>query len=204
MKLDASQIKLYYGANKTPQIIDVPVFKYFTISGHGDPNGDEFKLVIEALYCLSYAVKMSYRSATPPNGYYDYKVFPLEGEWTLFDPSLGKSDKANFAYKMMIQQPDFVDEKLFAYYLGLVKAKKNNPKLGLLKFEEICDGLCGQILHFGSYDDEPYTFTRLETFLTEMGYSRTSYDHKEIYLSDPRKTVNEKLRTLLRVKIKNV
>jgi hypothetical protein len=58
---------------------------FIMVSGTGDPNGERFALATEALYSLSYAVKMSYRSNDVPDGYYEYTVFPLEGVWDLID-----------------------------------------------------------------------------------------------------------------------
>jgi len=58
-----------------------------------------------------------------------------------------------------------------------------------------------QILHIGSYDDEPETFEKLALFIKEKGYRRTSKEHKEIYMSDPRRTAPEKLKTILRVTV---
>lgn len=53
-------------------------------------------------------------------------------------------------------------------------------------------------MHIGSFDDELKSFARMEEFCKERGFIRTSKIHREIYLSDPRKTESEKLRTVLR------
>lgn len=71
--------KHIYLPTTKPVIIDVDTIPYVMISGEGDPNGEEFSLATEALYRLSYAVKMSYKSDNVPVGYYEYTVFPLEG-----------------------------------------------------------------------------------------------------------------------------
>ncbi|BDP56301.1 hypothetical protein OK7_04162 [Enterococcus faecium EnGen0024] len=63
------------------------------------------------------------------------------------------------------------------------------------------EGLCAQILHVGPYDEEPATFEKLEAFIAKEGYERASKEHKEIYISDPRKSAPEKMKTILRVKI---
>lgn len=57
------------------------------VNGSGDPNGEEFAMATEALYSMSYAVRMSYKSENVPAGYYKYTVFPLEGLWDLIDQS---------------------------------------------------------------------------------------------------------------------
>lgn len=69
---------LYMPINK-PEIVDVPKIPFLTLKGIGDPNESEFSIVIEALYSLSYAVRMSHKSDDVPEGYYEYTVFPLEG-----------------------------------------------------------------------------------------------------------------------------
>ena len=60
-------------------------------------------------------------------------------------------------------------------------------------------------MHTGSYDDEPETIQKIEAFLEEQGYE-TDFSgcrmHNEIYLSDPRRTAPEKLRTVIRLHIR--
>lgn len=59
-----------------------------------------------------------------------------------------------------------------------------------------------QILHVGSYDDETPTLHRLhDEYLPEHGLTFNG-DHHEIYLSDPRRTAPEKLKTVLRQPVK--
>ena len=71
-----------------------------------------------------------------------------------------------------------------------------------LRLEDYDEGLAVQILHIGSYDDEAPTIARLhDRFLPENGLVETG-PHHEVYLSDPRKTAPEKLRTILRQPVK--
>lgn len=63
------------------------------------------------------------------------------------------------------------------------------------------DGLCCQMLHVGPYDDEPASFAQMEAYCTEAGYVRTDKTHREIYLSDPRKTAPSKRKTVLRFRV---
>lgn len=57
------------------------------------------------------------------------------------------------------------------------------------------------MLHIGPFDTEPTSFEKMEAYCVENDWSRQSKDHKEIYLSDPRKTAAEKMKTVLRFKI---
>ena len=186
----------------SPEVIEVPSMSFLMINGLGDPNGEDFAKATEALYSLSYAVRMSYKKDVVPVGYYEYTVFPLEGVWDLLDYSKPATDKSNFKYTIMIRQPDFLTQELFNLFLEQTKKKKPNPFLDNVRFEDMEDGLCCQMMHLGSYDDEPESFARMEKFCLEHGYDRASKLHREIYLSDPRKSEPSKQKTVLRFSVK--
>jgi len=194
--------KTLYMPKTAPEIVDVPSIPFFTLSGSGDPNREAFAEETAALYSLSYAVKMSYKSDNVPAGYYEYTVFPLEGVWDLLDRSKPATDKSNLKYKIMIRQPDFLTEPMFERFLEQTKKKKPNPFLGQVRFERISDGLSCQMMHLGSFDDEPQSFARMETFCEEQGFIRTSLLHREIYLSDPRRVEPAKMKTVLRFPVR--
>lgn len=193
---------LYLPKNE-PTIIDVPPAKFFSLKGKGNPNNEEFKRVIEALYSLSYAIRMMPKKGFTPEGYFEYTVFPLEGIWDLDEEGrqLSTLDKDELIYTLMIRQPDFVTDALFVKAKNSIEKKIAEELLNNIVFEEIHEGLSVQCLHLGSYDDEPETFSMMEAFCEENNISRESYLHKEIYLSDARKTSTEKLKTVLRFKV---
>lgn len=193
--------KSFYLPKAKPEIIDVPKMKFIMINGTGDPNNEEFEKAVEALYALSYAVKMSYKTKEVPPNYYEYTVFPLEGIWDLIDPSLSEKDKHNFKYTIMIRQPDFLTDEWFEKFLAQTKKKKPNPYLEKAVLGEMTDGLCCQMMHKGSYDDEPESFTKMQLYCEEQEYIRTNKTHREIYLSDPRRTDAAKMKTVLRFKV---
>lgn len=202
-KLDYKKdFKELYLPKNSPSIIEVPTMKFVVIDGQGDPNGDEFAQATAALYSFSYAVKMSYKSKDVPEGFYDYTVFPLEGVWDLVDKTKPSTDKSNYAYSIMIRQPDFLTDELFERFKTETKKKKPNIYLDKLRYETIAEGLCCQMLHLGSYDDEPASFERMSQFCINSGYERSSLKHREIYMTDPRKTEASKLKTVLRFKVK--
>lgn len=196
---------LYLPKNK-PEVIDVPELQFLTISGAGNPNDPFFADYIGVLYSVSYPIKMTLKKlATPPEGYCDYTVYPLEGVWDITDEAKKKYDgtfnKDDLVFKLMIRQPDFVMEDFFLEMLELIKKKKPNPLLDEVKLERITDGKCVQMLHIGSYDDEPASFEKMEAFAEKENLKRLSKKHREIYLSDFRKVAAEKLKTVLRFKV---
>lgn len=197
--------KTYYLPKQKPEIIEVPEFKFITISGEGNPNSDNFVSYIEALYGIAYGIRMSYKWTDPPKGYYEYTVYPLEGVWDLIDPSLydGKTvDKDNLKFELMIRQPEFVDEALFKRVVKAVIEKKSEGLFSSVEFKIISEGPCIQMMHKGSFDNEAMSFEIMENYCQESGHERVSKVHREIYISDPRKTAPEKLKTVLRFKIR--
>lgn len=193
--------KNLYLPKAKPAILEIPDLSFIIVEGEGDPNGEEFGLATAALYSLSYAVKMSYKSNNVPAGYYEYTVFPLEGVWDLIDKSISHTVKSNLKYKIMIRQPDFMTAELFERFLTETKKKKPNPFLDKAEFATISEGLCCQMMHFGSYDDEPASFDIMHRYCEDNGYNRASLLHREIYISDPRKTEADKLKTVLRFQV---
>lgn len=200
------QEKQFYQPKNKPEQIDVPAFKFITLAGEGNPNSPFFAECIGVLYSLSYAIKMTPKKMdNPPDGYHDYTVYPLEGVWDINEEAKknfkGKINKDDLVFKIMIRQPDFVTEAFFSEMLEVVKKKKPHALLTEAKFESITEGKCVQMLHIGSYDDEPASFQIMEEYAEANNLKRLSKMHREIYLSDFRKVAPDKLKTVLRFNV---
>jgi hypothetical protein len=194
------QEKNLYFPKEEPSLIDVPSMNYLSISGKGNPNSQEFSEKISALYSLSYAIKMSYKNNYPIDGYYEYTVYPLEGVWDLSEDGREKTvlDKNELIYTIMIRQPEFVTEKIFTDLQKKTILKKNIPYLSEVKLEEVHDGKSIQIMHVGSFDDEPRSFQKMKDYLLKNNLKQRSLVHREIYLSNFLKVEKDKLKTVLR------
>lgn len=190
-----------YTAKTKPALVEVPAGWFIRINGQGDPNDEAFALATSALFSLSYAVRMSYKSDHVPVGYQTYKVFPLEGEWGLVDPALAATNRDNWAYSLMIRQPPFLGMADHQRIAAEVARKKPNPLISAARFELVEEGLCCQALHIGPYSQEPATFALMDAFIKQQGFCRAGHNHREIYLGDPRKAAPASLRTILRVKV---
>ena len=174
--------------------IQVPPVSYLMVDGHGDPNSTPaYKLAVESLYTTAYTIKFACKAIGK-----DFAVMPLEGLWSAADPeSFTARRKHEWDWTIMIMVPDYVDDHM----LDAAQAKAREKRGTLsdsLRLETLEEGLCLQALHIGSYDDEaPLLATLHREIMPSGGYSFAG-PHHEIYLSDPRKTSPEKLKTLLR------
>ncbi|HRQ30804.1 MAG TPA: GyrI-like domain-containing protein [Saprospiraceae bacterium] len=185
-----------------PVLTEVPALNYFVIEGTGNPNDEAFAEFISVLYSLSYGVKMSPKKNMTPDGYLEYSVYPLEGIWDMTQEARkhfsGTIDKDALVFQLMIRQPEFVSTDFAQMILEHTKKKKPHPLLEKVRFETFTEGSCIQMMHLGSFDNEPESFRIMESFADEMKLHRKSKVHKEIYLSDVRKVSPDKLKTVLR------
>ena len=114
------------------------------------------------------------------------------------------SRKDDFCWISMIRLPEFVTREVFDWAVREATEKKKTD-FSKAEFFTLHEGLCVQCMHTGSYDDEPETIQKIDAFLEEQGYE-TDFSgcrmHHEIYLSDPRRTAPEKLRTVIRLPIR--
>lgn len=193
--------KEIYGASTKPCVIDIPVQKFIVISGSGDPNGEIFSDKVAALFSIAYKIKMTYKSlAEKSSEITDYSVYPLEGIWSKASEN-ERLVKEELQYRIMIRQPDFITREMFDNALVEVKSKKDNLYLADVSFETICDGRCIQVLHKGSFDDEPASFEIMDEYCLDHGYKRFGKEHREIYLNNANRTKKANLKTILRYKI---
>ncbi|WP_286669593.1 GyrI-like domain-containing protein [Thomasclavelia cocleata] len=197
-----------YLPKQEPMLINVPKITYVTVCGKGDPNTcEEYKEAIELLYGISYTIKMSKMTDDKIDGYFEYVVPPLEGLWWLDKKpeDLFISDKNKFYWKAMIRLPEFVTVNVFEIAKNKLKIKKPNLDINKINYEEIEEGKCVQIMHIGSYDSEVTSIKKIYDFIDENGLEIDINDcrlHHEIYLSDPRKTKVENLKTVIRYPVK--
>lgn len=212
-KLDyKKEYKDLYLPKTTPTQIDVPNMKFICVTGKGDPNQEagEYQQALQLLYGLSFTIKMSKMGDYKIDGYFEYVVPPLEGFWWMErEENVNYVRKEDFNWISMIRQPDFVTREVFQWACEELKSKKGLDTKNL-EFREIEEGLCVQILHVGSYDDEPKTIQKIEAYMEQNSLKSAIGDfekgfvrrHHEIYLSDPRRTKVENLKTVIRIPVK--
>ena len=204
------ECKELYKPSAKPSIVSVPPMAYVAVRGKGDPNAEngEYKRSIPLLYGIAYTIKMSKKGSRNIDGYFDFVVPPLEGFWWQdgADGSIDYARKGDLNFISCIRLPDFVTRDDFDWAVDEATAKKKLD-FSSVEFITIDEGLCVQCMHIGPYDDEPATIDAMHELALKQGYQpdfSAVRKHHEIYLSDPRKCVPEKLKTVIRHPIKAI
>ena len=197
------EYRMFYLPTMQPEILEVPRMNFVAVRGEGDPNtpGGAYQRALGVLYAVSYALKMSKMTDYRIEGYFDYVVPPLESFWR--QPGTQRIDyarKADFRWIACIRLPDFVSAEDFHWAVSKAERKKKLD-CATAEFMTIEEGLCVQIMHLGPYDEEPASVAAMEKHIRDCGYVTDFSNvrqHHEIYLSDPRRTAAEKLKTVIR------
>ena len=197
------EYKEFYMPKSKPSIVTVPEMNYIAVRGKGDPNEEdgEYKRAIGLLYGIAFTIKMSKKGDHRIDGYFDFVVPPLEGFW--WQDGVQGVDYANkdtFNWISVIRLPDFVSREDFNWAVEEASAKKKTD-FSKVEFFTYDEGLSVQCMHIGSYDDEPETVKLMHEYMDEQGYELDITEermHHEIYLSDARKVVPEKRKTVIR------
>ena len=198
------EYKELYAPKTAPSIVDVPEMLFIAVDGEGDPNTSQaYQDALEVLYGLPIP------SDEPTKRLHTRRVLrlccpTLEGLWEgggVDVETMTVSDKNTFTWTMLLRQPDFVTEEVFAWAKEVLGKKKKGLDLSGARLITYTEGLCVQLMHIGPYDTEPESVKRMHAFAEEQGY-RIDFSperkHHEIYISDPRRTAPEKLKTVIR------
>jgi hypothetical protein len=194
MKVDLTKLlKDYYSAPRDPELASFEAGQYLSIEGAGEPGGREFSQKVEALYPTAYGVKKLCKLKGK-----DFAVPKLEGLWWVDgNQDARKVPRAKWRWKLLIRMPEFVTNDLVELAKTQVCEKKKSSLVSSISFEKIKNGKCVHVLHTGPYSEEENTIHRMHGFIEKEGLKSIGFHH-EIYLSDPRKTVPSKMKTVLR------
>ncbi|MEM9325062.1 MAG: GyrI-like domain-containing protein [Bacteroidota bacterium] len=193
----------YYKAQRTPEIVDLEPYYYLSVSGQCAPEDRQFLDAIEMLYAVGYAIKFDYKAQD-----LDFVVPKMECFWWIeggveSQEAFEQAPRESWCWKIVIRMPDFVEHLSYFRAIQAVKSKKPEmEEIEQVKYELINEGMSAQVLHLGSYEAESPTISRLFQFIQGQGMKIGGYHH-EIYLSDPRRTPVEKLKTIIRYAVTN-
>ncbi|MCW5713745.1 MAG: GyrI-like domain-containing protein [Bauldia sp.] len=185
---------LYAGTKDRIVVVEVPPLGFLMVDGAGDPNtAPAYREAVEALYAVAYTLKFAMKEQGR-----DFAVGVLEGLWWADDPAVFLSgDRALWHWSMMIAVPDFVTPAAVDAAKAKAAGKKDLPGAARLRWGRYDEGVAVQTLYLGPYSGEGPTIAGLHAHIKGLG-KRLYGRHHEIYLSDPRRTAPEKLKTIIR------
>jgi len=199
-KIDLFKLhKDQYIAKTKPQFVEIHEAKYLAISSKGEPGGKEFEAKIGALYGVAYTTKMTRKFA----GKQDYTISKLECQWWLDGErqDFASTDQKQWNFRFLIRTPDFVQDNELETAVETLLKKGKEPEIRQVKLESFAENLCVQMLHVGPYENEPETIQLMEDFAGQQDMEFHGRHH-EIYISDPRRVLPERLKTILRHPVK--
>ncbi len=185
-----------YSQPKTPKLVRVRPAHYLTIAGWGEPGGEAFTAALAALYGVAYTIRMAQQHSGR-----DYKVCKLEGIWWRDDEGGSGVPPTERNWKLLIRVPDFVGTEHANEAKATLREKGRDPEVREVELEDLAEGTCVQMLHVGPYSREAETLASMRQFAREQGLEFHGRRH-EIYVSDPSRVAEEKLKTILRVPLR--
>ena len=202
----------YQASSRLPELVEVPELHFLTIDGRIEPGASPstskaFQAAVQALYGAAYTLKFAWKKRK--TGALDWPVMPLEAIWWIEKGAFDIARPGNWCWRAMILQPEQVTADALGQALAQLREKKKaSPAIEHLVLRRFEEGLSVQMLHVGPYATEPATVEKMRAFaeahaLVER-HDRVKrgllavHDHHEIYLSDPRRTVASKLKTVIR------
>jgi hypothetical protein len=197
--------KKYYSATNEPELIELGSVHYISVTGKGDPSGEAFAGHIQALYPVAYQLKFAAKAKGN-----DFVVPKLEGLWwydeqQYADISISeapsKIPRSEWEYRLLIRIPEEITADDVNAAIESAFSTKRTEAIKSVSYFQMEEGKCVQIMHTGPFDREAETLEILKDFTMRHNLKRNGLHH-EIYLSDFRKTSQEKLKTILREPVK--
>lgn len=188
-----------WDAKTTPDIVTVPARTTLELEGQGAPEGEAFQQSIAAIYGVAYALKFARKKA----GRRDFKIGPLAARWWTNEAGRHLLDAPREAWRweLRIAVPNDMRAAEVARAIADATAKKGgkleeNPQVAKLALATVPSERFGRVLHIGPYAKEGDSFARIIETVEGAGL-KPGHAHVEVYLSDPRRTKPEKLKTEL-------
>lgn len=191
--------RVLWDATTTPDVVTVPTRTVLTLDGRGAPEGESFQNSVAAIYGVAYGLKFARKKA----GRRDFKIGPLEARWWTDQPDRRLPDvpRETWCWQLRMAMPSDMRAAELAQTVEAAAHKKGgklagNPEVARVTLSELPSARCGRVLHIGPYATEGASFGRIATALAEALLTPGNA-HAEVYLSDPRRTKPDKLKTVL-------
>ena len=182
---------LYHPSGEVPVMLEVPPMNFLVVDGRGKPDGKEFPQAAGILFPMAYTLKWMVRLGSD----IDFHVMPMEVLWKV------NREKKEFAWTMMLMQPEYVTTELVDEARRKVQSKVEADWLEKVRFEQYTEGTCVQFLHIGPYEGMDAALEKMLAVATGQGYVAPVRNTHDIYLNDVRKTNPANLKAVMRLPV---
>jgi hypothetical protein len=191
---------LYMKVKPAVEELEPPPVQVISVNGREPPTARPYQEAIAALYGIGYGLKMGlkFEKLPRPKAWFDYRVGALETFWWSTGPTFRIDDAGTLCWQAYLMVPRFVSKALVDEARRQAQAKHPETPYDRVALEIVDEGRSVQALHTGPYDKEQPTIDRLHQYIGDHGLL-ASGRHHEIYISDPRRTKPEKLKTVIRL-----
>jgi hypothetical protein len=180
-------------ASTAPRLVWVPPTTYLVAEGTGSPEGEHFRRAVKAVYAVAYTMKMQLKLEGQ-----EFRMGGLEALWWVDRPGHWQDvDRGDWHWKVLMAVPESVDAQLMKLTRDSLVNRRRLDDAADVHLEILDEGTCVEAMHVGPYATEGETIQLMHAFMVESRYQRAG-PHHEIYLSDPRRTAPERIRTILR------
>jgi hypothetical protein len=194
---------MLWDATTTPDVVAVPARTVLALDGQGAPEGETFQNGVAAVYGVAYTLKFARKKARRG----EFKVGPLEARWWTDKPGrdVWGTPRQEWRWQLRIALPRDVRAAELSRTIEEATHKKGgklegNPEAARLVLAQLPAARFGKVLHVGPYATEGASFARIAEAVKDAGLA-ARHAHVEVYLSDPRRTKAEKLKTVLLVEL---
>lgn len=199
-KFDITDIypKLYTAKQGIVNIIEVPTLRILAINGKGDKESDDFKLSVEALHAVAYALLSLPKNGVQIDGFVDYKISPLEVLWSMQNgQAFNTSNIESALWEAFLVVPGFVTQKLVNMAISGLQDIRPNVKYAELHISSLQEKKSAQTLHIGSYKTLSRDLQKLYKSIARRKYKPSARYH-EIYLSEPINSAKARSKIIIR------
>ena len=202
-KLDLKKImkEAFSASVKKVSFVEIPEMPFLMVEGKGYPeNNLSYQQSFEVLYGVAYTLKfmLKFNENIRPENYSDYVIPPLGTQWWMAEGDFDVNKPDLWCWNNLLMQPGFITPELIEIAKSEFRKKKNEVSTDRLKFEKFYEGKVAQMMHVGPYSEAGMVAKQIIAEIESKGH-KVCGRHHEIYFNDPRKTLPEKLKTLIRI-----
>jgi hypothetical protein len=182
-----------YRAGRSASELQSPKGIFLAVDGVGEPGGAAFQDAVRQLFTLAYATKFAMKK----EGGAEFAVPPLECLWP---EDVGAKPRAEWRWRLMLRVPPCVTTRRLDQVRKTLLEKKGQSTVAVKRIAWT-EGRALQALHVGPYDAVGAAYANLQAEAASRHLECLAPCH-EVYLNDPRRVSPDRLKTIVRMRVR--